>query len=268
MDQRRLSTVPRRPLPKVTLLIIMVVLLFGAGSFAGYVIEYQWWKEMGQTETWLDMLWYGLAPVIAATVLAFLALFAAHARGMKFADASLRENPTYAKISAVGLLAVSYFIAAGAFDSWTVIRYLGARGLPAEATAWRDPVFGSPLSFYLFDLPFYSDLRGFLLALTIVSALVYWVTARGWQLRYRLPELSRGGEIDPRIFRLEGGLESKFLRGAAVFFLLALFDSVGTLIGRQLVERGLVPEGALVVLASVSTDLGRVDANYLKIQRL
>jgi pyruvate kinase len=45
-------------------------------------------------------------------------------------------------------------------------------------------------------------------------------------------------------------------------------DSVGTLIGRQLVERGLVPEGALVVLASVSADLGRVDANYLKIQRL
>jgi pyruvate kinase len=45
-------------------------------------------------------------------------------------------------------------------------------------------------------------------------------------------------------------------------------DSVGTLIGRQLVERGFVPEGALVVLASVSADLGRVDANYLKIQRL
>jgi pyruvate kinase len=45
-------------------------------------------------------------------------------------------------------------------------------------------------------------------------------------------------------------------------------DSVGTLIGRQLVERGLVPEGALVVLASISTDLGRSDANYLKIQRL
>jgi pyruvate kinase len=45
-------------------------------------------------------------------------------------------------------------------------------------------------------------------------------------------------------------------------------DSVGTLIGRQLVERGFVPEGALVVLASINMDLGRVDANYLKIQRL
>jgi len=45
-------------------------------------------------------------------------------------------------------------------------------------------------------------------------------------------------------------------------------DSVGTLIGRQLVERGVVPEGALVVLVSISPDLGRMDANYLKIQRL
>jgi pyruvate kinase len=40
------------------------------------------------------------------------------------------------------------------------------------------------------------------------------------------------------------------------------------LIGRQLLERGLIAEGALVVLVSISPDLGRVDANYLKIQRV
>ena len=45
-------------------------------------------------------------------------------------------------------------------------------------------------------------------------------------------------------------------------------DAVGTMIGRQLVERGLVPEAGLVVLANISEDLGRVDGNYLKIQRL
>jgi pyruvate kinase len=45
-------------------------------------------------------------------------------------------------------------------------------------------------------------------------------------------------------------------------------DTVGTFVGGQLVERGLVPAGALVVLANVSPDLGREDANYLKIQRL
>ena len=46
-----------------------------------------------------------------------------------------------------------------------------------------------------------------------------------------------------------------------------LVDFGGTLIGRQLVERGLVPEGGHVVLVSINPDLGRVDANYLKIQR-
>ena len=45
-------------------------------------------------------------------------------------------------------------------------------------------------------------------------------------------------------------------------------DLAGTAIGAQLVDRGLVAEGALVVLVSISPDLGRVDANYLKIQRL
>ena len=45
-------------------------------------------------------------------------------------------------------------------------------------------------------------------------------------------------------------------------------DDAGTLIGRELVARGLVPPGAAVVLVSISPDLTRVDANYLKIHRL
>jgi pyruvate kinase len=40
-----------------------------------------------------------------------------------------------------------------------------------------------------------------------------------------------------------------------------------SLIGRQLAERGFIAEGSVVVLVSISPDLGRVDANYLKIQR-
>jgi pyruvate kinase len=44
--------------------------------------------------------------------------------------------------------------------------------------------------------------------------------------------------------------------------------SAGTLIGHQLVARGLVAAGAAVVLVSISADLARPDANYLKLQRL
>ena len=45
-------------------------------------------------------------------------------------------------------------------------------------------------------------------------------------------------------------------------------DAAGTLIGRQLVARGLVASGAAVVLVSINADLTRDDANYLKIKRL
>ena len=45
-------------------------------------------------------------------------------------------------------------------------------------------------------------------------------------------------------------------------------SSAGVLIGEELVARGLVVAGASVVLVSISPDLERRDANYLKIQRL
>ena len=65
-------------------------------------------------------------------------------------------------------------------------------------------------------------LRSYVLALVIVSILLYWLVARAWQLRYKMADFQQTREIDPAIFRLEGGLESKFLRGAAVFLLMAM----------------------------------------------
>ena len=85
-----------------------------------------------------------------------------------------------------------------------MVRFAGSRGLPAAATAWHDSVFNQPLSFYLFDLPFYSLLRGYLLALVIVCILVYWVAARGWQLRYRMPDLRDARELDPESSHARG----------------------------------------------------------------
>ena len=45
-------------------------------------------------------------------------------------------------------------------------------------------------------------------------------------------------------------------------------DEAGSRIGAQLVARGLVTAGATAVFVSISADLARRDANYLKIQRL
>ena len=223
MAQYRLPRSPRRQRTlRITLLVVIVLALIGVRTIASVIIDYQWWKELGQVETWLSMYLYSVGPLAVATVVAFASLWLAHARALKFAGTALREHGTYRKLSAAALLVVAFLTSAAALDTWTVVRYAGSRQLPADANAWHDPVFGRPLGFYLFDLPFYSDLRQYLLALTVVSILVYWLAARAWQLRYRVSELRDMREIDPRIFRLEGGLESRFLRGALVVGLIAL----------------------------------------------
>ena len=45
-------------------------------------------------------------------------------------------------------------------------------------------------------------------------------------------------------------------------------DSSGPLIQHELLTRGLAPAGATVVLVRIHDDIGRTDANYLKIRRL
>ena len=214
----------RSPATRITLIVIAVVLLLGASSIASYAIEVQWWKELGQLNTWFSMLYYGVAPLALATLVSFAVLWVAHARALKFAGTSLGQQPVYARLSTLGLLALGYVLSAASLDTWAVVRFAGSRGLPAATSAWHDPVFAQPLSFYLFDLPFYQMVRGWVLALAIVSMLLYWVAARGWQLRYKMPQLRDAHEIDPTFFKLEGGLESRFLRGAAVIGLVALGD--------------------------------------------
>ena len=88
----------------VTLIVLAIVILLGARSLASFSIEYQWWKELGQIDTWLAMLAYGFAPLLAATLIAFGVLWVAHARALKFAGTGLSEHPLYAWISSAGLL--------------------------------------------------------------------------------------------------------------------------------------------------------------------
>lgn len=173
----------------IAILVAGFLLLAAARNIADYTIEYQWWKELGQTGTWFSLLSYGLLPVAAGTLIAFAILWIAHARALKFAGTGLREHPLYAKVSTLGLLALGYLVAGATNETWTVVRYAGSRGAPAAAGAWHDPVFGNPLSFYLFDLPFYGVLRSYLLGVTILCILVYWIAARAWQLRYRMADL-------------------------------------------------------------------------------
>ncbi len=169
---------PRSPAARITIVVVLLLILLGARSLASFAIEVSWWKELGQFSTWLSMLYYSFAPVALATLLAFAALWVAHARALKFAGTSLRDHRVYTRVSTVVLLVLAYLISAVSIDTWTVVRFAGSRGLPAAASGWQDTVFGKPLSFYLFDLPFYGLLRSYVLAVVIFCILLYWIGAR------------------------------------------------------------------------------------------
>jgi uncharacterized protein len=204
------------------MLAVLLTLSFWAITLAANLtIEYNWWKEVGQVGTWVSMLWYTIAPFAAGAVLAFMALWTAHMQGLGLAGIRQRDFPLYSLLVTVGLAIVAIFFASAAIDYWTVMRFFGSHGLALPHDAWRDPVFSRPLLFYLFDLPFYSEIVWFVISLGILCVLIFWATARGWQLWMRGRDV---GPFDrgPLVLMLPGASRSVFVRVTVTLLLLGL----------------------------------------------
>ena len=206
----------------ISVVAVIALLFFAARFFCSWIIDYQWWKEMGQLPTWFSMLAYGFIPTATATLLGFIVFWIAHARALKHAGTGLRAYPLYAKISTLVIFLLSLFVSLSALDTWTVVRYFGGKDLGGAATAWHDPAFGNPLSFYLFKVPFYSDLLTLVLSLVVIAGLIYWVGGRVWRLRASVADWSNVQEINLSQFGLEGSFDSKYFRGLGAVFLVAL----------------------------------------------
>lgn len=206
------------------IILVLLALLLGARSIASLIVEYAWWNELGQLATWQSILLYSFAPVVLAAVITFVILWLVHARALKFAGTALREHRPYGKLSTAVLAVLSLLIARASLDSWTTVSFYGAQRAGTGANVWRDPIFGHALTFYLFELPFYSQLLGLVLTISFVSALLFYVVARGWQLVQKMPRWR--GDVDvtltPADLMLSGGLESAVLRGMIGLVLLAL----------------------------------------------
>src|SRR6202047_4030213 len=219
-------------LRKLVVLAVLgaLVMFWAIPSLANLVIDYQWWSEGGQVNTWTKMLWYAIAPVAVAAFIAFIGLWLAHDRGLHFAGIRSRDFRLYSRWVPVALALVAIIFAQISVDYWTVMRFFGSRRLTIPPDAWKDPVFSRPLSFYLFSLPFYSQVLGFVFVLAILCALLFWATARGWQLteRFRYQRdrvlIRTPGTFDfePRSLLLPGPSRPGFLRTIAVILLLGL----------------------------------------------
>jgi uncharacterized membrane protein (UPF0182 family) len=204
------------------MLAVLLMLSFWAITIAAnFIIEYNWWKEVGQVGTWISMLWYSIAPFAAGALVVFIALWMAHARGLRFAGIRREDFLSYSRLITVGLAIVAILFALASIDYWTVMRFFGSRGLTLPSGAWRDQVFSRPLSFYLFDLPFYSEVVWFVIALAILCALIFWATARGWQLWMSGRGL-RAFDRGARALELPGASRTGFVRIMVALLLLGL----------------------------------------------
>src|SRR5580704_3244543 len=97
---------PDRPRVRGRLIVLVaavVLLLVFGRSICSFVIDYLWWKEMGQVSTWVRGLTYVYATNVAEWIIVFVVLWMAHARGMKYSRASLRGHRLYAGLITLAL---------------------------------------------------------------------------------------------------------------------------------------------------------------------
>ena len=207
---------------------IVLALLLASRTGAQFAIEYQWWQELGQVQTWITMLLYRIFPVTIASLLCWPVILWAHRRGTAFAGASTSDYPIYSKLVPVGLLVAAAAFVGSSIDHLKVMAFMGSQGVALPVDAWSDPVFGNHLPFYLFGVPFYTMLVRFVFATGVLAALVFWASGRGWQIFEKVKQFkASGGSVEefdpgPSPLLLPGATQTGFARILASVGLVAL----------------------------------------------
>jgi len=227
------------------LLIFVVLLAIFARSIAGFLIEYEWWKEVGHANVWWSQLLYGTLPVPVTAAALFGLFWMVHARALKSGGARLRELPGYGTASTLVIAAVSFAAASALVQTRTILQFVGSR--QQVSGEWTDPVFGRPLHFYFFELPFIQMLVGLALAAIIGVSVAYLVASRLAMVRRQFQQ-AREGPIDLAQLNLGSLFDVGFLRYAipAILLLRAvslyfdrydlLFSDHGLLVGVDWVD--------------------------------
>ena len=209
------------------LLILVVALLFCSRYLASTLIDYSWWSELGQVDTWVNLLLYGTVPVILAVALFWFAFSIAFKIGIRhssdeplfgFLKRSLANRLAYLLFFFVALLAANATV-----DNWTVVRFFGGLRLPQTPTEFIDPIFGEPLHFYFFALPFYNMLLHVVITGVVIALIIYWLAANAESLSHRIPSITPGGlQFDYQGNPFSGMVNSNFVRLALAVLLAGL----------------------------------------------
>src|ERR1700761_6471901 len=180
--------------------ILLILLFLSSHYIASTFIDYAWWTEVHQVDTWVNLLLYGTGPVVVAVVLFFGLFWVAFRLGLR----RVLEDPSapifvfisrnfLLRAGAAVLAVFATGVANATVDSWTVVRYFGGLRVSPPAGEFVDPIFGKALSFYLFGLPFYNMLLRTALVGIVLALVLYWLTSNADLLRRQLPSLGSNG---------------------------------------------------------------------------
>lgn len=215
----------------MSILTVLLVVLALSRSIATLAIDYAWWKEMGQVQTWLNLAVYGTAPVLTAGVVAGLGLWGALARGLKASGEGLGSLPRFTRLATVGAFLLGLLIASTTIENGDAVRFIAGRGGLTDDGDWRDPLFGHSLAFYLFDLPFYRALLHFAMFTLVAAIGVFLAASQANAIRTQLAAARRqAGEftVDVAALSWGPGLQATFVRVAGALLLLLLAARVFT----------------------------------------
>src|SRR6266705_793333 len=176
---------PRRRRRFLLILGVLGVIFLGGRTALSYYIDVLWFESLGYGEVFwktLGLQWGIFTAFAAATFLilygSFLALKRAHLPDLPSGQTifiggqplKLPVEPVL-RLIALGLsLAIAAVTGAGMMMEWPTITLFWYA--PRSTGGFVDPVFGKPLSFFLFTLPGWQLLVGWLLTLAVITCVL------------------------------------------------------------------------------------------------
>ncbi len=151
---------------------IAAAILLLAVEGSSFALQLAWWRELGQQQTYFQYLRIQWLPQLALALVAVGILIAVFRLARSHARQQLAETRLFGWVGYLIAIAAGWLISFGIIDPWTLALYLGA----PKTSTYHDPIFGHSLAFYMFRLPFYQMLYGWLSALSVCALIIYGAT--------------------------------------------------------------------------------------------
>jgi len=173
---------PRSRRRFLLILVVLAIILFGSRTALSYYVDALWFSSLGYGDVFwktLTLQWGIFAAFAAATFLilygSFLALKRAHLPDLPSGHTifigrqpvKLPVEPVLRLIALVVSLIIAVATGAGMIAEWPTLALFWYA--PRATGGVVDPIFGKPLNFFLFALPAFQLIAGWLLTLAVVT---------------------------------------------------------------------------------------------------